>query len=84
MAGQSGRLERLLAQLGERKLPHVLLKVLRLSVPYFTFDTAHTPCPEQPSVCVSSLQFRPGRRVMLHSRESLRLAEPNIIIYFFS
>ncbi|XP_050930324.1 von Willebrand factor A domain-containing protein 1 isoform X2 [Lates calcarifer] len=43
-----------------------------LSVPYFTFDTAHTPCPEQPSVCVSSLQFRPGRRVMLHSRESLR------------
>lgn len=86
LAGPSGRLERLLADLGAGKLNQLLRKALhclRLLASDLSFNASHTPCTEQSSVCVSDLQLWPRRRDMLHCREVHGLAELNISISFF-
>lgn len=86
MAGPSGRLKRLLADLGERKLTELLfeaLHLLRLSASYVPFDAADTSRTEQSSVCVPGLQLWQRRRDVLHCREAHRLTELNIMICFF-
>lgn len=86
VAGLSGRLERLLADLGAGKLNQLLRKALhrlRLPASDLSFNASHTPCTEQSSVCVSDLQLWPRRRDMLHCREVHGLAELNISISFF-
>lgn len=81
MAGPSGRPERLLAELGERRFTQLLLEALHLlglPASYLSFNPANSPHARQSSVCVPRLQLWPGRRVMLHCRERHRLAELNI------
>lgn len=83
MAGPSRRLERLLAELGERKFPQLLLKalhLLRLPASYLSFNAAHTPRTAQSSLCVPGLQLWPRGRDMLHCRKAHRLAELHIVI----
>lgn len=73
LAGPSGRLEGLLAKLGERWLLHKALHLFSVSASYFSFNAAHTARTGQSSVCVSSLWLWSRKWDMLHCRKAHRL-----------
>lgn len=76
MASPSKRPERLLPDMGARKLHLLLFKVLQhlsLLALYNQLDNSHAPCTSRSCVCVSNLQLRLGRWDILHCEEDHRV-----------